>query len=64
MNPLIKKNLDLLREAANKSKTKAAPKIKSAVVKDDALISVLRNKKEAAAFMARMNIIMNSRKTS
>ena len=69
MNPQVKNNLDMFKEVASKTtsvstKGKRRLKIKSVTVKQDGLISVLRNKKEATVFMSQLNTIIKSRKKS
>lgn len=66
MNPQIQNNLDIFKEVATKSvpvKQKARRlKIKSVTVKDDGLVSILRNKKEATQFMSQLNAIIKNNK--
>jgi hypothetical protein len=69
MNPKVKNTLDLFREVASKTasgsaKGKRRLKIKSATVKKDGLVSLLRNKKEATVFMSQLNTIIKSSKKS
>lgn len=59
----------MFKEVASKTtsvstKGKRRLKIKSVTVKQDGLISVLRNKKEATVFMSQLNTIIKSRKKS
>ncbi|WP_316839131.1 hypothetical protein [Pedobacter gandavensis] len=64
MTPQIKNNLDTLKELATKGTLLKAEtrkfKSKSTTLKNDGLLNLLRNKKEATVFMTRLNTLIKN----